>query len=206
MHACMSAEQLALFGRSNEERDELDFGGLRRIALGHDSWIDYCGQFLSGHAALFDTLRSTLPFRTERRMMYEREVDIPRLFAGLPEDGPVPPALVRIEQALAQRYRARFERIGVALYRGGADSVAWHRDHMPRDRPTLVAILSLGTPRKLLVRPYGGGPSRAFRLGWGDLFVMGGMCQAHWEHCIPKQREAAPRMSCVFRDESPDLA
>jgi alkylated DNA repair dioxygenase AlkB len=65
--------------------------------------------------------------------------------------------------------------------------------------------LSLGTPRKLLVRPYGGGTSRVFRLGWGDLFVMGGMCQAHWEHCIPKQREAAPRMSCVFRDEAPGV-
>jgi alkylated DNA repair dioxygenase AlkB len=201
----MSAEQLPLFGRREEEAEQPDFSALRRISLEHASWIDYCSQFLRGHAAVFESLRSTLPFRAERRMMYEREVDIPRLFAGLPEDAPVPPVLANVERALAQRYRARFSRIGVALYRGGADSVAWHRDHMPRDRPTLVAILSLGTPRKLLVRPYGGGASRTFRLGWGDLFVMGGMCQAHWEHCIPKQRAAAPRMSCVFRDEAPGV-
>jgi alkylated DNA repair dioxygenase AlkB len=87
----------------------------------------------------------------------------------------------------------------VALYRDGQDSVAWHRDHMPKDRPTLVAILTLGTPRRFLVRPFGGGSSRAFQLGWGDLLVMGGMCQTRWQHSVPKQKRTAPRISCVFR-------
>ncbi|HEX6245788.1 MAG TPA: alpha-ketoglutarate-dependent dioxygenase AlkB [Polyangiales bacterium] len=195
----MGAEQLPLFGRDPGADELPSFDGLRRIQLDASSWIDYCGNFVAQHAALFDRVRATLRFRSERRTMYEREVDVPRLFTSLPEDGPVPPLLAAVEAALAERYQASFERIGVALYRSGDDSVAFHRDHMPRDRTTLVAILSLGTPRKLLVRPHGGGASRAFRLGWGDLFVMGGMCQAHWEHGIPKQASAAPRMSCVFR-------
>ena len=195
----MSAEQLPLFGREQEAGDPLSWAGLTRIQLDQDSWIDYAGRFVLQHDVLFATLRDSLHFRSERRLMYEREVDVPRLFASLPEDGPVPPLLRSVERALAQRYHARFDRIGVALYRGGDDSVAFHRDRLPRDRPTLVAIVSLGTPRKLLVRRHGGGASRAFRLGWGDLFVMGGMCQAGWEHGIPKQAQAAPRMSCVFR-------
>jgi alkylated DNA repair dioxygenase AlkB len=131
--------------------------------------------------------------------MYEREVDVPRLYASLPQDGPMPEALAELETALAYRYAARFDHVGVALYRDGRDSVAWHRDHVPRDRPTLVAILALGAPRRFLLRRFGGGASRVFSLGWGDLLVMGGMCQVGWEHCIPKQKTAQPRMSCVFR-------
>lgn len=195
----MAAEQLSLLGRVNDSSAAFEFTALRRVTLDADSWIDYANRFVIQHAALFETLRASVHFRRDRRLMYEREVDIPRAFASLPEDGPVPAALQAIGAALEQRYRARFERIGVALYRDGDDSVAFHRDQLPRDRPTLVAIVSLGTPRKLLVRKFGGGPSRAFRLGWGDLFVMGGMCQAAWEHGIPKQKQAEPRMSCVFR-------
>lgn len=193
-------EQLSLLGRSAEVSATFDFSAVRRIELGAGSFVEYGNRFLLEHDALFSTLRASVRFRRDSRVMYEREVDIPRAFASLPEGGPIPPALQAIGDALAQRYRAQFERIGVAYYETGDDSVAFHRDHMPRDRPTLVAIVSLGAPRKLLVRKHGGGGgSRSFKLGWGDLFVMGGMCQADWEHGIPKQRHAEPRMSCVFR-------
>jgi alkylated DNA repair dioxygenase AlkB len=192
-------EQLSLLGRAAETSVPFDFAALQRVTLDAHSWIDYANRFVVEHTALFETLRADIRFRRESRVMYEREVDIPRAFASLPEDGPIPAPLQAIRDALEQRYAARFERIGVALYNDGDDSVAFHRDHVPRDRPTLVAIVSLGTPRKLLVRKHGGGPARTFRLGWGDLFVMGGMCQAGWEHGIPKQKHAEPRMSCVFR-------
>jgi hypothetical protein len=78
--------------------------------------------------------------------------------------------------------------------------VAWRRDRELRhlDR-TLVAIVTLGGPRAFLVRPYGGGRSRDFRPGSGDLLVMGGRCQADWEHSVPKVRTAAPRMSVSLR-------
>lgn len=196
----MAAEQLSLLGRDDQPR-LLGFAGLRRIPLSVDSWIDYAPAFVAGHEQLFETLRTGLRFRQERRTMYEREVEVPRLYASLPDDGEKPALLDAVEQALMTQYAVPvgFERIGVALYRGGEDSVAWHRDKMPRDQATLVAIVSLGEPRRMLVKPFTGGPSRAFHLGWGDLFVMGGLCQTHWQHCIPKQRHAQPRMSCVFR-------
>ncbi|MDB4989475.1 MAG: alkylated repair protein [Myxococcaceae bacterium] len=190
--------QLSLWGQA-EPALEHAFTRLRRVQLDDSSWLDYAPGFVSGHQTLFERLMSTMRWKQERRLMYEREVDVPRLYASAPEDGPLDPLLAEAAAALAQRYGASFDRVGLAHYRDGRDSVAWHRDHLPRDRPTLVAIVSLGAPRKLLVRPFGGGASRAYALGAGDLFVMGGMCQASWEHAVPKQKHAEPRMSCVFR-------
>lgn len=196
----MAPEQLTLAGFDGVAA-LLGFDQVRRTQLDATSWIDYVPSFLAGHGQLYEQLRSQTRFRNERRVMYEREVEVPRLYASLPDDGAIPTLLGQARQLIAHRYGVAngFERIGVALYRGGADSVAFHRDHMPRDRETLVAIVSLGTPRRMLVRRYGGGASRAFSLGWGDLLVMGGMCQAHWEHGIPKVAHAEPRMSCVMR-------
>ena len=190
--------QLSLWGQT-EPVLESGFSRLKRIVLDESSWLDYAPGFVGGHERLFARLVDNMHWKQERRVMYEREVDVPRLYASAPEDGPLDPLLARAGELLAQRYGASFRRVGHAHYRDGRDSVAWHRDKLPRDVPTLVAIISLGAPRRLLVRPFGGGVSRAFALGAGDLFVMGGLCQTRWEHCVPKQKSAAPRMSCVFR-------
>lgn len=195
----MGAVQLSLFGRETPSLGD-GFARLMRTQLDDASWLDHAPRFVAGHARLLDELERAMRWRTERRVMYEREVDVPRLCALAPDDGPLHPLLGEVSELLAARYAVPgFERVGLALYRNGRDSVAWHRDRMPRDRPTLVAILSLGTPRRLLVRRFGGGPSRAFDLGSGDLFVMGGMCQARFEHAVPKRQHAEPRMSCMFR-------
>ena len=82
--------------------------------------------------------------------------------------------------------------------------MAFHGDRIGRQSGhTVVAILSLGAPRRFLLRPAGGGTSRAFDLGWGDLLVMGGTCQRTWEHAVPKMASAKPRMSVQFRPEVP---
>jgi alkylated DNA repair dioxygenase AlkB len=57
-------------------------------------------------------------------------------------------------------------------------------------------VLSLGAPRRFLVRKFGGGPSTAFVPDGGDLIIMQGRCQRDWQHCVPKQKApAGPRMS-----------
>ena len=63
----------------------------------------------------------------------------------------------------------------------------------------MVAIVSLGDPRKLALRPRGGGDSIAVTLGHGDLVVMGGSCQRTWEHAVPKVAAAGPRIGVQFR-------
>ena len=64
------------------------------------------------------------------------------------------------------------------------------------------AILSVGAPRPLRLRPRGGGRALSFDLGRGDLFVMGGACQHDWEHCVPKVRHAGPRLSITYRHDA----
>ena len=88
------------------------------------------------------------------------------------------------------------------MYRDGADSVAWHGDRIGRGAhtDTMVAILSVGSARSLMLRPRSGGSTLKFSLGHGDLVVMGGSCQRTWEHAIPKTaRPAGPRVSIQFR-------
>jgi alkylated DNA repair dioxygenase AlkB len=96
-----------------------------------------------------------------------------------------------------------FTTAGLCLYRDGRDSVAWHGDTIGRGKneDTMVAILAIGTPRALLLRPRGGGgPTLRHNLGHGDLLVMGGSCQRTWEHAIPKTASAVgPRISIQFR-------
>ena len=96
-----------------------------------------------------------------------------------------------------------FRTAGLCLYRDGRDSVAWHGDRIGRSstEDTMVAIVSIGAPRALLLRRRGGGPVEVrHELGHGDLLVMGGSCQRTWEHCIPKTaRPTGPRISIQFR-------
>ena len=91
--------------------------------------------------------------------------------------------------------------MGLNYYRDGADSVAFHADQELRHLDdTLVAIVTLGAARPFLLRPQGGGRSIDLHPGSGDLLVMGGACQAKWEHGVPKVAAGAgPRISASIR-------
>jgi alkylated DNA repair dioxygenase AlkB len=198
-------EQPTLFGHGEPGFDG-SFPGLRRIPLGRGAWVDHLPAWVRGHEALFEALWSETRWRMERRPMYERVVDVPRLLATLPEDGPGHPLLGALAAALSARYGLRLSEISLAGYRDGRDSVAFHGDRMGRrSRDTVVALVSLGAPRRFLLRPAGGGASLAFDLGWGDLLVMGGSCQRTWEHAVPKMANARPRISAQFRPEGATL-
>jgi alkylated DNA repair dioxygenase AlkB len=100
-----------------------------------------------------------------------------------------------------------FERVGVNLYRDGRDSVAWHGDRIARDLPSAtIAIVSLGQARPFRAKPAEGGTSLGFRLGHGDLLVMGGSFQRTWKHAVPKVQAAGPRVSVTYRHPYPRRA
>jgi alkylated DNA repair dioxygenase AlkB len=185
-------------------------GQVARTQLAHGAWIDFVPGWMAGADALFTRLLTLVPWRAERRWMYERVVDVPRMlcFYGAGEELP-DPLLTQAAEALNEHYAAelgeQFVTAGLCLYRDGRDSVAWHGDTIGRGstQDTMVAIVSLGTPRPLLLRPTGGG-GRTLRhdVGHGDLLVMGGSCQRTWQHAIPKSaRPVGPRISVQFRPE-----
>ena len=191
--------------------DEASLGALepsvRRTPLARGAWVDLRPGWLAGSAAVFGALVETVPWRAEKRHMYDKVVKVPRLLCFYGEDALLPdPVLTAAREALNAHYGPElgepFRTAGLCLYRDGRDSVAWHGDTIGRGRneDTMVAIVSLGTPRPLLLRPRGGGTSLRFEVGHGDLLVMGGSCQRTWEHSVPKTSQAVgPRISVQFR-------
>ena len=201
-----SAFQASLF---DSEQDfglgELDRSA--RISLDHGAWLDVVPGWLRGADALFERLASTVPWRAERRRMYDQVVSVPRLLCHYDADQPLPdPALMEARSVLDRQYREDISEalctVGLCLYRDGRDSVAWHGDNSGRRvRETIVAIVSLGNPRAFMLRPrHGGGQTLRYLIGHGDLLVMGGTCQRTWEHSVPKTaKPTGPRISVQFR-------
>lgn len=179
----------------------------RREPLSDGAWLDLQRGWLAGSDVVFGRLLEAVPWQAERRRMYDRVVDVPRLLCFYREGAVLPePVLGTAMRTLSAHYATElgepFRTAGFCLYRDGKDSVAWHGDTIGRGstEDTMVAILSLGTPRPLLLRPRGGGAALRYELGHGDLLVMGGSCQRTWEHAVPKSAHCAgPRISVQFR-------
>ncbi|MGJ4729764.1 alpha-ketoglutarate-dependent dioxygenase AlkB [Luteimonas sp. SDU101] len=150
----------------------------------------------------FEQLVDGAQWRHLRRPMYDRMVDVPRLLASyaadeLPGELPLADMLARVRR----RVPAPFTSIGMNFYRDGHDSVAMHGDklHLLGDGHP-IAILSLGAPRRMLIRAAGDHADRiAVDLMPGSLLAMSHAMQTTHEHGIPKVREAGPRISVVFR-------
>lgn len=181
-----------------------EFRGLVRTELDRESWIDFAPGWVHGSDVLFRQIFESRRWGQRTRRMYDQRVREPRLTApwnlrsGIPL---TPPVLEEIRLALSARYGVLFDSAGFNLYRDGQDSVAWHGDHIRKEiEQPIVALVSVGEPRKFLLRPKGGGRSRALRLGGGDLLVTGGRTQRNWEHSVPKVAQAAgPRISIAYR-------
>ncbi|MCU1379149.1 MAG: putative alkylated repair protein [Acidimicrobiales bacterium] len=188
---------------------DASFAACARNELAGGAWVDHAPGWLAGSDDLFTELVETAPWRQRQRRMYEKVLDEPRLTAwwGAGDDAGLPGVVADIRTLLSGRYGVAFDSVGCNLYRDGRDSVAWHGDTVrKRMAEPLVAIVSLGEPRRFLLRPRGGGPSRRYDLGAGDLLVMGGTCQHTWEHCVPKVRSAGARLSVTFRHSEPAVS
>jgi alkylated DNA repair dioxygenase AlkB len=201
------ALQGSLFDNGSEVQPGPLVPGLQRTELGDGAWVDVRPEWMVGADTLFHRLLPVVPWRAERRPMYDRVVAVPRLLSFYGEGERLPdPALEAARDMLDGQYGDElgepFATSGLCLYRDGADSVAWHGDTRGRGQTedTMVAIVSLGARRRLLLRPRGGGRGRRFELGRGDLLVMGGSLQRTWEHSVPKTaRPVGPRISIQFR-------
>ncbi|HET9485577.1 MAG TPA: alpha-ketoglutarate-dependent dioxygenase AlkB [Xanthomonadales bacterium] len=166
---------------------------------------------LSGH--WFDTLRDGVGWKSERRVMYEREVEVPRLLASFrlaelraPARAPATERVHAVLREAAQRVSAHtgvsFDSVGLNFYRDGRDSVAPHNDHLDELEPGApIALLSLGAARRMTIRAKAP-PPRVLKLELepGSVLVMSYATQLNYDHGIPKTREpVGARISLAFR-------
>jgi alkylated DNA repair dioxygenase AlkB len=208
--------QCALFG-SEPPRFDAALPGVRRLVLAGGAWVEHHPSWLNGHTHVFEALLRQAEWQKQRRVMYEREVDVPRLVARAPEEGEMASLLSQLSSTLSRRYGRLLPNVSLAYYRDGQDSVAFHGDKVGSLKDDcIVATVSVGAPRRFLLKPSpelgaglkppsgAGSQSLGFDLGWGDLLVMGGTCQRTWQHAIPKRSHADPRISIMFRPVVPE--
>jgi alkylated DNA repair dioxygenase AlkB len=153
----------------------------------------------------FEELRRAVEWRAERRMMYEREVEVPRLMATYRLQGdekPLPPCLREAAARASDRLCVPFTSVGLNRYRSGQDSVAPHNDRLDDLEPGCpIALLSLGATRRMTIRAKQP-PHRLIHtdLEKGSLFVMSYETQIHYTHGIPKTTDlVGERISLAFR-------
>ena len=149
-----------------------------------------------GRRALRPPRSATVPFRQGRIYRYDHWVDEPRLGSSFTPATAPHPVLLDAHRTLQHRYDVRFDGAALALYRDGRDMVAFHRDRDMRWLDdTVIALLVLGERRPFLIRPRSNryaheaadkGATHRLMPGHGDLLVMGGGCQAGWEHSVPQ--------------------
>jgi alkylated DNA repair dioxygenase AlkB len=187
------------------EVPEIDetFASVSRVQLDPESWVDHAPGWVRSSDPLFEELAARLDWGQRSRKMYDNEVTEPRLTSlwRMSSGEPLQPQILKwMRVALSSRYEIEFDSAGFNLYRDGRDSVAWHGDRIKkRIAQPLVALVSLGEPRKFLLKPREGGALTTFMLGRGDLLVTGGRTQRTWLHSVPKVAKAGPRMSIAFR-------
>jgi alkylated DNA repair dioxygenase AlkB len=155
--------------------------------------------------AWFAELRERVPWAAQRRRMYDRDVDVPRLVAHFrlePEGRSTPPAVRLAAGRVTAATGVSFNSVGLNFYRDGRDSVAPHGDHLDEIVGGFpIALLSLGATRRMTIRAKET-PRRVLHvdLTAGSLLVMSYATQVHYTHGIPKTRApVGPRISLAFR-------
>jgi alkylated DNA repair dioxygenase AlkB len=178
------------------ERTLVDDASGRIVYVPH--FIDF-GESQRAYAIL----RERVSWRAEKRPMYDRVVDVPRLVAWYNLDDPeLPDPIARVRPDVERYCRIVFSRVGLNLYRDGNDSVAPHGDHTEELDPSApVALLSLGSVRRMTIRSKEV-PRRSADLDLepGSLLVMDYASQLAWNHGVPKSvKLVGPRISLAFR-------
>jgi alkylated DNA repair dioxygenase AlkB len=197
------AHQPTLFDEAEPEVPGIDvaaFDSATDHRLDEHSWITHVPGLLTGHLKLVDELATLDVWEQRHRWMFDRMVEEPRLTGEYVDLSAAPAFLAELAGTLSDRLGVPYDRVWMNWYRDHRDGTGWHADRPAHKAPTaIVPVLSLGAPRRFLVRPYGGGPSTVFTPAGGDLIIMRGRCQRDWQHCVPKQKAlAGPRMSLNF--------
>jgi alkylated DNA repair dioxygenase AlkB len=158
-------------------------------------------------ARWFERLREGIDWQAQRRPMYDRVVDVPRLTASCWLDDPsLPDSLAEAAALLRAETGTPFNAVGLNFYRDGRDSVAPHNDKLHSLVPGHpIALLSLGSVRRMTIRAKP--PARQVQridLLPGSLLLMSHASQHTHEHGIAKTTvPVGERISLAFRVRPP---
>jgi alkylated DNA repair dioxygenase AlkB len=187
-----------------------------RMTLHGGAWLDHEPAWLSQTQAdaAFLAVRDELRWEQRAIVLFGRRVLQPRLIAWAGhhdyrysgqtlEARPLTATLDRLLEGVRDRAGVVFNHVLANRYRDGADSMGWHADDEPELGPDpVVATLSLGATRRLVVKPRRkeNGPPCVLDLVHGSLLIMGGTCQRHYLHGVPRRAVAVgERISLTFR-------
>ena len=184
---------------------------VERIQLDEGSWVDVIRNWVTNSDQLYEALYGDVPWQSSRLFRYDHFVEERRLGSMWRPGTPLPhPALADVHRSLQRRYKVEFRGFGLMHYRNGRDGQGFHRDtDMRYLENTRIAVLTLGARRPWLLRPWASkfdhsenrGATHDLQPGCGDLVVMGGRCQADWQHSVPylQSRRVDPRISLQWR-------
>jgi alkylated DNA repair dioxygenase AlkB len=190
--------------------------GEHRAELKAGAWLEYRAGWLP--AALATTLKQTLietvDWEQRSIWLFGRPIMQPRLISWCGSVGyrysgqtleprRVPPIIAELLESVSDCARVRFNHVLLNRYRNGEDSMGWHADDEAElGKNPAIASLSLGVARRFLLKPKRAAHGRSLHLTLehGSLLLMGGSCQHHYRHCVPKQALLAEeRVNLTFR-------
>ena len=191
---------------------------VERIDLGEGAWVDVVRRWIPEADEVHEHLLATVPWQASQLFRYDHLVEENRVGSWWARDKGMAlphPALAEATRVLQHRYQVTFDGFAMLQYRSGTDGQAFHRDtDMKYLDDTIIAILSFGATRPWQLRPRsakhtdvpGKGATHDLAPASGDLLVMGGRCQADWEHSVPylgPRSTVGPRVSIQWRFARP---
>ncbi len=175
--------------------------------------LDYHDAFYAADDAdaFFARLRAETPWRQEQ----SRFGPFPRLtawyadpgltysYSGVTHHGSAwTDTLARIRRDIETAAGTPFNSLLLNLYRDGHDSIGYHADdERELGVNPVIASISLGAVRQFNLKHKKSREKLTFDLAHGSLLLMGGTCQHHWIHGVPKTKTAVgERINLTFRN------
>lgn len=158
--------------------------------------------FVPDHAALLAHLSATLAWDERMKARRTASFGVPYDYSGITYPfAEFPPEILAVKRRVDERLGYPSNNCLVNLYADGKSALGYHSDHTAHLEPaSSIAIISLGATRRLVFRGVADPTRReSFALPGGSMLVMSLAMQREWEHGLPRDRDAGPRIGLTFR-------
>lgn len=161
----------------------------------------------------YDKLLGDTDWQSRQIYVFGRKVLQPRLmswqgtkaysYSGIAlEPAPFNNAVLEIKSRVEKVSGTIFNSALLNYYRGGSDSMGWHRDNEKElGHGPCIASVSFGAIRRFDLRDYKAKTDKlSIHLENGSLLMMKGAIQDNWEHSVPKTKKVNEgRINITFR-------